>query len=225
MSPFAQSAFSLALAILTASTGSAQIPGSPSPSIPVVPQLPAALQQYLGLSDAQASQINALNQQLTQLLGTKAQRQIQLQVELAQEMSRPSLDAMAIGTRYAGIEQIRRDIDAERARTAASIQNTLTETQKGKLTALQAVIRDYPMACQAITQNLLTPVAVTMINPNFNSPLPAGVTGSFASFVLAPAAGCPVVAPGSRVGRFSPTAEPMVPSGPFTERHSCDRLA
>ncbi|MCZ2154489.1 MAG: hypothetical protein LC114_11415 [Bryobacterales bacterium] len=210
-SPFAQLAFSLALAILTASTGSAQRLGSPSPIIPVVPQLPAALQQYLGLSDTQASQINALNQQLTQLLETKAQRQIQLQVELAQEMRRPSLDPIAIGARYAELEQIRRDIEAERARTAASIQTTFTEAQKGKLTALQAVIRDYPMACQAISQNLLPPVAGAVINPNVNPALPAGVTGSFASFVLGSGGGCPVVASASRVGLFSPTSEPMVP--------------
>ncbi len=209
---FAQMAFTLGLAILTASTGSAQIPGSPNPSIPGVSQLPTALQQYLGLSDAQVSQINALNQQLTQLLETKAQRQIQLQMELAQEMRRPSLDPMAIGARYAEIEQIRRDIEAERARTAASIQITLTEAQKVKLTTLQAVIRDYPMACQAITQNLLPPVAGAVFNPNVNPPLPAGVTGSFASFVLGPGIGCPVVASGNRIGRFSPTPDPpMVP--------------
>lgn len=208
----AQMAFTLGLAILTASTGSAQIPGSPIPSIPPVPQLPTALQQYLGLSDAQASQINALNQQLAQLLGTKAQRQIQLQVELAQELRRSSLDPMAIGARYVEIEQIRRDIEVERARTAASIQTTLTEAQKGKLTALQAVIRDYPMACQAITQNLLPTVAGGAINPNVNLPLPAGVIESFASFVLGPGGGCPVVASASRVGLFSPTPEPpMVP--------------
>ncbi|MBY0502680.1 MAG: hypothetical protein K2X03_02140 [Bryobacteraceae bacterium] len=211
MSSFVRLALSLALAILTFSTGSAQNPGLPSPSIPAGPQLPAALQGYLGLSDAQASQINALNQQLTQLLGTKAQRQIQLQVELAQEMRRPSLDPIAIGARYAEIEQIRRDIDAERARTAASIQNMLTEAQKGKLTTLQVVIRDYPIACQAITQNLLTPIAAAAINPNVNPALPAGVTGSFASLVLAPGAGCPVVASASRVGLFLPMAESMVP--------------
>ena len=209
--PLAHLAFTLALALLAASTGSAQIPGSPSPGIPVVPQLAATLQQYLGLSEAQSSQINALNQQLTQFLGTKAHRQIQLQVELAQETSRPSLDAMAIGTRYAEIEQIRRDNDAERARTAGSIQNTLTEVQKGKLTALQSVIRDYPMACEAITQNLLTPVAAGAINPNFTPPLPAVVAGSFASFAFAPAAGCPLVVSAARVGRFLPTpTEPMV---------------
>ena len=211
ISPFVQMALSLGLAILTASTGSAQRLGSPSPSIPVVPQLPAALQQYIGLSDTQASQINAFNQQLAQLLGTKAQRQIQLQVELAQEMRRPSLDPMAIGARYVELEQIRRDIEAERARTAASIQSTLTEAQKVKLTALQAVIRDYPMACQAITQNLLPPFVAAAINPNVNLPLPAGVTGSFASFVLGPGGGCPVAASASRVGLFSPTSEPMVP--------------
>lgn len=211
ISPFVQMALSLGLAILTASTGSAQRLGSPSPSIPVVPQLPAALQQYIGLSDTQASQINAFNQQLAQLLGTKAQRQIQLQVELAQEIRRPSLDPMAIGARYVELEQIRRDIEAERARTAASIQSTLTEAQKVKLTALQAVIRDYPMACQAITQNLLPPFVAAAINPNVNLPLPAGVTGSFASFVLGPGGGCPVAASASRVGLFSPTSEPMVP--------------
>lgn len=213
LNSFVQIAFSLGLAILAASTGSAQTPspGLPNPTIPVS-QLPTALQQYLGLSDAQASQINSLNQQLAQLLGTKAQRQIQLQIELAQELRRPSLDPMAIGARYIEIEQIRRDIEAERARTAASIQTTLTEAQKGKLTALQVVIRDYPMACQAITQNLLPPVVGMAINPNLNLPLPTGVTGSFASFVLGPGGGCPVAAPAYRVGGlFSPTPEPMVP--------------
>lgn len=212
MRRFGQMACLLAITILTGSSASAQMPGLPNPSLPVVPQFSPTLQKYLELSDTQVSQINALNQQLVQLLGTKAQRQFQLQLELTQELRRPSLDATAIGMRYAEIEQIRRDIQTERTRTTASIQNTLTETQKSKLTALQLVLRDYPMACQAITQNLLTPVSGAVINPNINPPLPEGVTGAFASFLLAPASGCPVLTSASRVGRFvSQWPEPMVP--------------
>jgi hypothetical protein len=209
---FMRLAVSAALASLMISTGLAQTTGLPIPGVPVTAQFPASLKQYLGLSDDQVQQITTLNQQLTQAITTKAQRQVQLQLEITQETSRPNLDAMAIGTRYAELEQIRRDIEAERTTTVASMQNILTEVQKGKLAALQHVFREYPIACAAIGQNLITVPTGAAVNPNVNNQIPSGIIGSFASFLLAPSPACPVPTAASRIGfGFVPVPVPPQP--------------
>lgn len=199
---FIRFVFSLVIASVAASVGLAQT------GLPVVvgdmTSFPPNLKQYLELSDDQVSQITTLNLNLSQLVSTKTQRQLQLQVEIVQETARPSIDAMAIGSRYAEIEQIRRDIQTERTRTVASAQNILTEAQKGKLTALQQVLRDYPVACAAITTNLMgAGIGASAVNPNLNGPLPGGVPDfSYATFLLGAVSTCPVPTAASRVGAF-----------------------
>lgn len=201
-------------AVVLAPSGFAQTPGRPVPGLYTMP-FPPMLQQYLGLTDDQVSRVTATNQQLSELSATKAQRQIQLQVEISQEIRRPSPDAAAIGTRYVELEQIRRDLEAERTRTVASVQNILTEPQKGKLTALQQAMRDYPIACAAVTQNLMSfvpAVSGIVTNPNLLTPPTGGVTG-YASFLLAPssASGCSVPVAASRVGIAGASTERFLP--------------
>lgn len=202
----------LGIAVLTISPGFAQTRGLPVPGIPFTMPFPEDLQRYLGLTADQIARIDTANQQFTQSVSTKAQRQIQLQLEIAQEMARPALDAHAIGVRYVEVEQIRRDIEAERTRTVVSVQSILNEAQKTKLTALQQVLRDYPIACAAIGQNLIAAgTGVTAINPNLPTQITGGITGSFASFLLSPSPACPVPVAASRVG----TSPARVRSEPF----------
>src|SRR4051812_42227081 len=71
---------------------------------------PADLLQYLGLADAQVAAINQLNSEYQQTLSPQQQRTAQLQAEIAEQIRQETLDAPAIGVRYAEIESIRRDI-------------------------------------------------------------------------------------------------------------------
>lgn len=171
------------------STTVAQVPGYPTPGIPRASPFPANVKQYLALSDDQALQITALNEQFSQGLGAKMQRQIQLQMEISRETSGEALDPIAIGTRYVELEQIRREIERERAGIVATVQTILNDEQKGKLVALQQVIRDYPVACAAIAQNIMNIPPLATANPNLSS---GGLTGSFASVLLAPSAACQI---------------------------------
>lgn len=201
--PFIRLILPFALATLAASTGLAQtrpIPGTlPLPGEFIPALFPANLKQYLGLSEDQVTQVTTLNQHFDQFLAAKTQRQIQLRIEILQETNRPSLDAMAIGTRYAEMEQIRRDIEAERARTVASIQNTLTEAQKGKLAVLQQALLDYPTACTAISQNVMTVPIRSVFDPLLNNDV-IGSTYLSGSFLLAPS--CPAPTAAYRVGLY-----------------------
>lgn len=183
------------LSSLPVSLAFAQTPGLPIPGDPGRVQFPPSLKEYLALSDDQVSRINELNQKLTEFQISTLQKQVTLQVEIVRETLRETLDPMALGVRYAELERLRRGIEEERAKTVTSAQQVLTEVQKGKLLVLQQVIVDYPVACTAVNQNLMTvpPVfRVGAINPNLPPEVPAGqIVDSFASVLLPQGSPCP----------------------------------
>jgi hypothetical protein len=137
-----------------------------------------ALRQYLELTNEQVAAVVRLNTQLNRFSAEKFNRQRQVQMEIAQEMQRETLDPMAIGVRYIEVEAIRREMQAEQARTATQIGALLTTAQRTKLQALQDVVRTYPVACEAVALNLLT---VPPVAPDPNSPMPPEYYGSICS--------------------------------------------
>ena len=158
--------------------------------LPVI--FPPQLRQYLELSDEQVLKILTLNTRLGAFLGNKAQRRIQVQIELGIETAKPTIDPMALGLRYLELEAIRREIEAERARTTEDAQKILTPVQKTKLATLQEALRLASTACDAVNQNLIVITnPATQPPPIFPPPIRWFDTSSLASFLRAPAAPCP----------------------------------
>jgi hypothetical protein len=117
--------------------------------------MPPELRRYLELTEAQANGIQRLNAQLIVYRRGKAERQFQVQRELAEEMARDPLDPTAIGLRHVELESIRRELAAEQTKTVAAIQALFTPAQRTRLDALAQVLRQHDTACAAVAFNLL----------------------------------------------------------------------
>ena len=191
----------IAAVLLTLPLGSAQIIG-------IVTDFPPQLKTYLELTGDQVTSIKKANTDLNTFLGTKLQRQFQVQAELAQETSKQTPDPMAIGLRYVELEAIRRELQAEQQKTVTAVQNILTTPQKAKVAVLQQALQLYPTACSAVEQNLLetaVPVPTNVIPVNRIGP----PQNSFASFLLGlPTLNCSA---GLRTGIFT-----FTPGLPFS---------
>lgn len=124
-------------------------PGGPEPSL--------ALRQYLDLTNQQVSTMLRLRSELVRFQSEKLRRQVQVNMEISQEMRRETLDPMAIGLRFVELEAIRREIAAEQARITREVQALLTPAQRTRIQALQDVLRTYPLACEALFHNLMSP--------------------------------------------------------------------
>lgn len=157
---------------------------------PFEPPISEPLRQYLELTSAQVTSISSLTGQLVRYQAEKTQRMAQVHVEIAAEMGRNSLDPMALGMRYVELEVIRRELTAEARRVAEETQKLYTPAQRTKIVALQEVLRQYPLACEALQRNLMPPP---------EQPQPGFAQFLLTSYVL-PA--CPVG--GLRAGGFGP---------------------
>lgn len=190
--------------LVLVSVAAAQVGG-----ITRVQPVSASLVQYLELTPQQAAAISQLNSTYMNFNMQKAQRGGQVQAEIAQETAKPTLDAMALGLRYLELEAIRREMNSEREKTVAAVQNILTAPQKAKLTALQQALSMYSTACEAVSYNLFTPQPDRWFN-----------TSGFASFLLGDVISFPNVLPsgcgttGVRTGDFSstPVFTPSLPT-------------
>jgi hypothetical protein len=114
-----------------------------------------ALQQYLELTADQVARISGLNVRFRQFQGDKLRRAAQVQRELAAETAKPTLDAMAIGLRHVELEAIRRETDAEQDRVRGEVQALLTPAQRTRIAALEEVLRQYGLACDAVSNNII----------------------------------------------------------------------
>jgi Spy/CpxP family protein refolding chaperone len=173
-----------------------------------VPPFPTALQNYLALTTEQVNTIQRLNGAYRQFETEKANRAVQVQIELAQETAKTPLDAMALGVRHVEMEAIRRELRAQQQKTYDEIQKLLTPAQKTKVQALIDAIRLQGVICEAQAENILP--AFSFANRWFDtgtfnflpvlprpgqSPIFSGGSGqSLASFLLGP------VCPASRSG-------------------------
>ena len=167
-----------------------------------------ALRQYLDLTNAQVASIVRLNAEAQRFQQEKFRRQAQVNMEISQEMTRETLDPMAIGLRFVELEAIRREIAAEQARAAREVQGLLTAAQRTRIQALQDVLRTYPVACEALSYNLMSA-------PQQTGQVPGGIIGGGVSGSLIFAA--PGCAPtGIRGGLFVPP--PMAPDPTSSNR-------
>jgi hypothetical protein len=117
--------------------------------------VPESVRTYLGLTEAQAARITALNAQYGAFARTKQLRRLQVEQEIVLEREKPVLDAMALGLRYVELEVMRREVAGERKKTVAAVRALLTEAQRAKVAVLEQALRDYDTACAAAGWNLL----------------------------------------------------------------------
>lgn len=142
----------------------------------IIARFPPQLKQYMELSDAQVNTIIEANASLQRFQIDKHRRTIQVEMELAQERAKTTIDPMALGVRYLELEGIRREILSEQQKTSAQIQNVLTPPQKTKLQTLQQALRLQSTICEAQSVNLLDQVAP---NPFLGNILPSLGTNPF----------------------------------------------
>ena len=143
----------LAAVLLTLPIASAQV-------TPIFVDFPPQLKSFLELTDDQVTAIKKANIDLNEFRSTKLQRQFQVQIELGQETAKQAPDPMGLGLRYVELEAIRRELQAEQEKTAATVQKLLTTAQKTKVAALQQAFLLYPIACSAVDQNVLQPASL-----------------------------------------------------------------
>jgi hypothetical protein len=168
---------------------------NPVPPVFEGPGPSLALRQYLDLTNAQVASIVRLNAEAQRFQVEKFRRQAQVNMEISQEMRRETLDPMAIGLRFVELEAIRREIAAEQARAAREVQALLTPAQRTRIQALQDVLRTYPVACEALAHNLMSP-------PQQTGQIPGGIIGGgLSGSIIFAAPGCGGL--GTRTGDFS----------------------
>ena len=132
---------------------------------------------YLELTTDQKQRMSANVQSLNQWSIEKYHRALQLQTEIAQETAKPSLDALALGTRYVELEGICRQGREKTEETRRNQLQILSAAQKAKLTALEDVLKVVPLLTEAQARNLIGGPAVYSQGPSLMIPSGTGSTG------------------------------------------------
>ncbi len=137
---------------------SASIPGQAQLIIPgPSPQPPfQQVKTYLGLTDAQVTQIALNLNDYGRLVSQRQQRMFQVQLEIQVETAKSPLDPAALGIRYAEIETICRNVRDEGIAAQNRNLGILTDTQKAKLKALDDTYKLYPIISEAQNAGLLS---------------------------------------------------------------------
>lgn len=105
--------------------------------------VPPEARRYLELTDAQTTRIQQLNSRFESYRLDKVIRQMTVQQELAEQMQQDPLDPTAIGLRHVELESIRRETEAEKARTINDIQALLTPSapKRGAVSSASSATR------------------------------------------------------------------------------------
>jgi len=125
-----------------------------------LPGFPPQLLQYLALSIDQADMITSLNSDNLQQTFDRLEDISQLQAQIIQETAKAALDPLAIGTLYAQIETVRREIDNDLATLRKNVRATLTDAQQVKLTTLDDARKLQPLISEATCENLVDGVSL-----------------------------------------------------------------
>lgn len=128
----------------------------PFPGTPI-PFFPPELKTYLELTEQQAQTVASLNSVYSQDTYESTLRSAQLQREIQNETAKPVIDPMALGSLYAELEYMQRDLRRERAEVRKSTLVVLTDAQRSKLTALDDAAKLQPRVNDAVCENLLAP--------------------------------------------------------------------
>src|SRR2546422_7636366 len=118
-------------------------------------KLPLEVQQFLGLRDDLVKAILQNNSDYNTFASQQQQQIVEAQTQIVVETSKDSLDPMAIGTLYAGIESACRDLRDKVATSQKQNLSILTAAQKAKVNVLNDAMKLIPTISQAQLENLL----------------------------------------------------------------------
>ena len=150
------------------------------------PQPLSQVRQFLGLTDSQVTAILQNNQAYNDFSFQQQQAIQHAQSQIAVETAQDSLDPIALGTLYAGIESACRDLRSKAATSQTQNISILTDAQKAKLNMLNDAMKLVPIISEAQAGNLLG---------STNSPpfiFSASASGSFSLIGFPPVPGCGV---------------------------------
>ena len=131
---------------------------------------------------------------------------MQLQTEIAAEVSKDTLDPIALGVQYAEIETICRELKNQAVMYQTKNTDILTDPQKAKLQVLQEALKLLPVISDAQSGNLIgTPTYAPLFFTSTSGSIGSssfGVAGAVAA-----ASGCysPLLTAVIRSGDFSST--------------------
>src|SRR5437879_11581139 len=101
--------------------------------LPPVQQPLSQVKQFLGLTDAQLTAIFQNNSDYNTFSFQQQRLIFRAQTQIAVETARDTVDPMALGTLYAGIEYACRELRDRAAASQKQNLSILTDTQKAKL--------------------------------------------------------------------------------------------
>jgi TolA-binding protein len=144
-----------------------------SASLPAVAQVirgpgfPPDLQRYLSLTNAEIAYILQSDNDYNTVASSMQQQISDLYGKIAAVRQQTPLDAQAIGTYYAGIELIRRDLTKRQSDLAGTLRGSLDNTQQGQLDALAAAAAMQGLISEAQCENLFDSAPVGGVMPFF----------------------------------------------------------
>ncbi len=187
--------FLLLLAAAPAVLAQNPSPGDPLPGrFPVFPQLT----RYLNLQAEQIVELGRINLQWRQYLNTKVRRVAEVEGEIRQITRAETVDAPALGVRYAELEAICREARDTDAQLQATARKALTDAQLAKVAALEQAYALLPVIGEADNALLL------------NTPLPGLQMTAVASAAATRAyPGCRFVQPPAAVTPMPSTSGPQ----------------
>lgn len=142
----------LLLAALPAALAQNPSPGDMRPNI--LPEFPQ-LSKYLELKPDQVFALGRARIEWQVYLSVKALRVAAVQEEIRQLTEAASVDAPALGVRYAELEAICREARDTDAKTQTALRKSLTDAQRAKLAALEQAYALLPVIAEADTALLI----------------------------------------------------------------------
>lgn len=156
------------------------------------------LKQYLQLTDAQYVKLLDNQTQYQRIVSNHQRRMGQLQNEIGIETARERPDPTELGTRYAEIEMICRQVGNEAKQLRTQNLSLLTEPQKTRLKALEDALKLMPIVSQAQSASLLEgPVPFGSVptwverSGDFAPPIGGRIDGIAGGPFFYPPGGCP----------------------------------
>jgi hypothetical protein len=144
----------------------------------IFPPISDQLKSYLQLTSTQVSSIESINRTFGQFQDMRFRQSQQLQQQIAMETSKSPLDPMALGTLYAQVEAIRREINDEMVRVRERTDAVLTADQQAKIKILDQAMRLGAEVSDAQCQNLLGPAPPVWITRSSFDSSSSAATGA-----------------------------------------------
>jgi hypothetical protein len=162
-------------------TGILGFPMLTQPSVCQTGTFPAALANYLKLTDAQIVTIENAITANQDYLSRQSLKTAELQLEVKDLTASETIDSAKLGAAYIAMKQIQNDESVQSGQLAKTVRSVLTEQQISLMQALDDAAGLYYTAASAVNANILV-LPANLQSGACGSPLMR--QGDFASFLL-----------------------------------------